>query len=702
MKRLLVISFSAFILCSSARADITGYKVVFSGNANMPTVALTNESDTAKIDSFSMTIGHTGYHFDYALVITLGGLDNVATLVRPDTLGNFDRSDFVKYTFTGFDDQETFTFRTDVDRDPSANVGLKYWKILFNNGTWPNSLITVNFSDSMVLSGSLPDFGNGEAHTFSQSEVTSSLQVESLEVLGSDLTNASAIIRGLITDDAGDMNCWGRFRHFKKSDGLMKSIKTEKQTLTTINGTGEFSQFIEGLEPDCTYRFQASGGNSTGNDVGRYVDFTTRRFGPPYVLYVDDNAVLDPGPNDLVVSDPNEDGSSEHPYDSIQQAIDAAHDQMTVRVSEGRYVECLSFKGKSLDVIGFDVNSVEMTSYPIIDANDEGTCVVFDQEEDANSLLSGFVLTRGYDDQAGAIACIGSSPIISNCLVVGNRCFDPNDMSDPNRAIIYCVDSNSLFENCTIVDNYGGSNGAGLFLTDCNVVINNSILWDNMPELIQVASGYDLITLWTTQNTFPDFALPGFWTDVDDSQLLPVEPNDPNAGWLEGDYHLQSQAGRYDPQVSDWVKDEVTSDCIDSGDPRKSVGLETNPHGDRINIGAYGGVWVASRTPTDEPLDGIVFVPINDPGFTAEMSKYETTNAQYCEYLNAALADGLITVHRDRVYAVSDTIHSIAYFDICKRSGDLLRPFRSEIGHWTIIEVTVTSLTHIGNDTAVL
>ena len=46
----------------------------------------------------------------------------------------------------------------------------------------------------------------------------------------------------------------------------------------------------------------------------------------------------------------------------------------------------------------------------------------------------------------------------------------------------------------------------------------------------------------------------------------------------------------------------------------------------------------------------ITWVSIDDPGvpnhegFTGEMSKYETTNAQYCQFLNTALASGDITV----------------------------------------------------------
>ena len=55
----------------------------------------------------------------------------------------------------------------------------------------------------------------------------------------------------------------------------------------------------------------------------------------------------------------------------------------------------------------------------------------------------------------------------------------------------------------------------------------------------------------------------------------------------------------------------------------------------------------------------MVWVYINDPGvsghegFTGYMSKYETTNAQYCQFLNAALASGDITVDGNDVIGAS-------------------------------------------------
>lgn len=79
-----------------------------------------------------------------------------------------------------------------------------------------------------------------------------------------------------------------------------------------------------------------------------------------------------------------------------------------------------------------------------------------------------------------------------------------------------------------------------------------------------------------------------------------VEPNDPNAVWIEGDYHLKSQAGRWNPMSQSWVIDDVTSLCIDAGDPNSPVGDEPVPNGGIINMGAYGGTAEASKSYTIE------------------------------------------------------------------------------------------------------
>jgi len=77
-----------------------------------------------------------------------------------------------------------------------------------------------------------------------------------------------------------------------------------------------------------------------------------------------------------------------------------------------------------------------------------------------------------------------------------------------------------------------------------------------------------------------------------------------------GDYHLKSERGRYWPEHDVWVLDDVTSPCIDAGDPNIEPSNEPMPNGGRINIGAYGRTAYASMSEWplrhDGNFDGVV------------------------------------------------------------------------------------------------
>ncbi|AKB15910.1 disaggregatase related repeat-containing protein [Methanosarcina thermophila] len=62
------------------------------------------------------------------------------------------------------------------------------------------------------------------------------------------------------------------------------------------------------------------------------------------------------------------------------------------------------------------------------------------------------------------------------------------------------------------------------------------------------------------------------------------------------DYHLKSKAGRWNGER--WVKDTVTSPCIDAGYPLSDYTNEPEDNGDRINIGRYGNTIYASLSGT--------------------------------------------------------------------------------------------------------
>lgn len=80
------------------------------------------------------------------------------------------------------------------------------------------------------------------------------------------------------------------------------------------------------------------------------------------------------------------------------------------------------------------------------------------------------------------------------------------------------------------------------------------------------------------------------------------------ASVLTGDYHLRSEAGRYDPVSGTFVTDTNTSWAIDKGNPGSAFDLEPEVNGGRVNIGAYGNTIYASKGTTNE----IVFVRIGN------------------------------------------------------------------------------------------
>jgi hypothetical protein len=133
---------------------------------------------------------------------------------------------------------------------------------------------------------------------------------------------------------------------------------------------------------------------------------------------------------------------------------------------------------------------------------------------------------------------------------------------------LYHCDAN--IENNTIYANSSLNGGGGL--SDCSGNVSNCIVWSNSPDQIRNVA--------TVQNSDVQNGYPG-------EGNIDAEPcfTDSN----NGNYHLQSEAGRWDPNTKSWVTDSVTSPCIDAGDPNSDWKLELWPHGKRINMGAYGG-----------------------------------------------------------------------------------------------------------------
>jgi hypothetical protein len=319
------------------------------------------------------------------------------------------------------------------------------------------------------------------------------------------------------------------------------------------------------------------------------------------VLYVDDDAPDDPAPDDPNESDPEEDGTAEHPFDRIQEAVDLAANGDSIRVCSGTYREIVDLLGKNLDLKGIDPEDPNRMGWPVIDGNGDGPVVSVSLiDEEPNCTLTGFVLTGGKAPVAAAVSCSGSRLTLANCLIVGNRA------AELTGAIVYCQDSNAVLLNCTIADNLAGDQGTALSAVDSRVSVLNSILWGNTPtEIIVAGTGEvsarysDIAGDWPGAGCIHDdplFARAGCWGDPNNPNTV-LGPDAPNAIWVQGDYHLQSEIGRWDPDAGAWVQDAATSPCIDAGDPNSPAGEEPSPNGGIINLGVYGGTAQASRSP---------------------------------------------------------------------------------------------------------
>ncbi len=339
------------------------------------------------------------------------------------------------------------------------------------------------------------------------------------------------------------------------------------------------------------------------------------------VLYVDANAI----------DNPVQDGTVGNPYVAIQQAIDMAQDGNTVVVLPGLYVESLNFKGKAICVTSLvlaspevlapleEPNSLGAIDITIIHGNYEGTVVVFESGEDANTILQGFTITGGMADSGGGILCYNSSPTISHCVITGNQA---------TRVTGGGVDSyrsEATFINCTITGNHAARGGGGVSSDRGADVFINCILWGNTPDAIMAVEEDVSLTYCTVEGDWfetgnldydPNFVATGYWALPEDMNV-PASPDTENAVWVSGDYHLKSMVGHYDIKTATWMSDAVSSPCIDAGDPNTSYEFEPVPNGVCVNMGAYGGTLEASKTTLKLSLLHSVTLD-TDPGWTTQ------------------------------------------------------------------------------------
>jgi len=213
-----------------------------------------------------------------------------------------------------------------------------------------------------------------------------------------------------------------------------------------------------------------------------------------------------------------------------------------------------------------------------------------------SSILEDCEFSGNVAERGGAIDIKGGPATISNCVFAGNLA------TQSEGGAIYSQRKYVTVRNCTFSGNFAAESGGALY-TRSGGRVENCIFWDNGPSAIgfrgePVISYSNIQGGWVGEGNIdldPGFVAQGTW----DVNGTPEDPNDDL--WVEGDYHLLSEAGRWDGDTESWVRDAVTSPCIDAGDPNSPIGTESFPNGGRPNMGAYGASEEASRTFFGEP-----------------------------------------------------------------------------------------------------
>jgi len=131
--------------------------------------------------------------------------------------------------------------------------------------------------------------------------------------------------------------------------------------------------------------------------------------------------------------------------------------------------------------------------------------------------------------------------------------------------------------------------------SDSSPPVLNNVIWENeiYVSWYVYPEDYDI----RFNNIQGGFEIEGEEEGEEGEGNIDVAPHFADPG--NRDYHLKSQAGRWDSVSQTWMQDDITSPCIDAGEPGPSVGSEPSPNGDIINMGAYGGTDEASKSPAN-------------------------------------------------------------------------------------------------------
>jgi hypothetical protein len=199
---------------------------------------------------------------------------------------------------------------------------------------------------------------------------------------------------------------------------------------------------------------------------------------------------------------------------TIQAGIDSAMTGDTVLVESGIYIENINFNGKNIVVASDYLTSGDTSfiSQTIIDGNQNGSVVTFENDEDTTSVLKGFTITNGnsvfrnaryygggiciydagpkiewctisnnyvtqgnFDYGGGGINIVWGQPLLKNLIIRNNEVYG----HFVEGGGIYILLSSAILQNIRIENNYSDDNVGGISIENSTLQISNVIIKGN-------------------------------------------------------------------------------------------------------------------------------------------------------------------------------------------------------------------------------
>lgn len=197
--------------------------------------------------------------------------------------------------------------------------------------------------------------------------------------------------------------------------------------------------------------------------------------------YVDDDAPTRLAACKEAIAGSMEDGSVNHPFGTIQKAIDCAADGDEIIVGTGIYVETINLGGKAIRL-----RSSGGSDVTILDGNRAGTVVTCASGEGPATVLDGFTITGGTGTRTeteffphrvmvsylgGGLYNGGSSPTVINCTFTRNS-------ADLGGGMYNSIGSGPIVQSCTFESN-SASRGAGMFNKTAGAKVTQCVFSSN-------------------------------------------------------------------------------------------------------------------------------------------------------------------------------------------------------------------------------